>query len=498
VAVPIEIALPGQTSVDALAIPTTQPLSGDGSRIVDEKLGGLLARLVESGELRGERGEAVLLHTNGKLQAPRVVAAGLGPREEIDTDSFRTAGAAAAQSLARVGGTICWLLDDTLPIPLEEQARALVEGTILGGYTPGQGKTRDPEKRPRPVERIVLGHVETPDLRAAAERAALVAERTNRARDLANTPPNELDPHALGEHAQALAAEHDHLKAEILGPREMDKLGMGALAAVGRGSRNEPRLIVLRYDPPAVTHGDVTLGLVGKSITFDAGGISLKPAAKMEDMKGDMAGGAGTLHGMGAVAALGLPVRAVAVLAAAENLPGGDAFRPGDILRAANGKTIEIVNTDAEGRLVLADALWYARREGATHVLDLATLTGAMELALGDLYAGLFANDDEWRERIVAAAGRSGDLAWPFPLHERYRRYVDSAFADMKNASTLRQGGPVLAAKFLEEFAGEGPWAHIDMAGPGFLERSRGDYYRVPGGTGYGVRLIAELAASYA
>jgi leucyl aminopeptidase len=242
----------------------------------------------------------------------------------------------------------------------------------------------------------------------------------------------------------------------------------------------------------------VTLGLVGKAITFDAGGISLKPAAKMEDMKGDMAGGAGTLHGIGAVAALGLPVRAIAVLAAAENLPSGHAFRPGDILRAANGKTIEIVNTDAEGRLVLADALWYVRREGATHVLDIATLTGAMELALGDLYGGLFANDDDWRDRILTAADRSGDLAWPFPLHPRYRRYVDSTFADMKNGSTLRQGSPALAAKFLEEFAGDGPWAHIDMSGPGFLERSRGDYYRVPGGTGYGVRLIAELARSLA
>jgi leucyl aminopeptidase len=278
----------------------------------------------------------------------------------------------------------------------------------------------------------------------------------------------------------------------------MDKLGMGALAAVGRGSRNEPRLIVLRYTPPELTQDDVTLGVVGKAITFDAGGISLKPAPKMEDMKGDMAGGAGTLHGLGAVAALGLPVRATAVLAAAENLPGGDAFRPGDILRAANGKTIEIVNTDAEGRLVLADALWYSRRDGATHILDLATLTGAMELALGDLYGGLFANDDEWRDRIVAAAERSGDRAWPFPLHPRYRRYVDSTFADLKNGSTLRQGSPVLAAKFLEEFVGEGPWAHIDMSGPGFLERSRGDYYRVPGGTGYGVRLIAELARSLA
>ncbi|HET6945282.1 MAG TPA: leucyl aminopeptidase [Gaiellaceae bacterium] len=496
-AVPIEIALPGRTHVDALALPVAQPLSGEGARIVDEKLGGRLARLVESGELRGERGEALLLYLNGELDAPRLVAAGLGKRDEVDADALRTAAAAAAQSLARVGGTVCWLLDESLPLPLPDQARPLVEGTIIGGYTPGLWKTQNPEAQARAIERIVVGHFETEDLREAAEQAALLAERTNRARDLANMPPNELTPQTLGEHAQALAAEHEHLEAEILGPREMDDLGMGALAAVGRGSHNEPRLIVLRYTPPDVTR-DMTLGLVGKAITFDAGGISLKPASKMEDMKGDMAGGAGTLHGIGAVAALGLPVRAIALLAAAENLPSGHAFRPGDILRAANGKTIEIVNTDAEGRLVLADALWYVRREGATHVLDLATLTGAMELALGDLYGGLFANDDEWRDRILGAADRSGDLAWPFPLHPRYRRYVDSTFADLKNGSTLRQGSPVLAAKFLQEFAGDGPWAHIDMSSPGFLERSRGDYYRVPGGTGYGVRLIAELARSLA
>jgi leucyl aminopeptidase len=213
----------------------------------------------------------------------------------------------------------------------------------------------------------------------------------------------------------------------------------------------------------------------------------------MQDMNGDMSGGAATLHGIGALAALGTPVRTIAALAAAENLPGGDAFRPGDILRAANGKTIEVINTDAEGRLVLADALWYVRREGATHVLDLATLTGAMELALGDLYAGAFANDDAWRDLILEAGRRSGDLVWPMPLHPRYRRYIDSAFADMKNGSTLRQASPALAAEFLHEFAGDGPWCHVDMAGPAFLERSRGDYLRVPGGTGYGVRLIAEL-----
>ena len=444
-------------------------------------------------ELSGTRGAALLLQVDGR----RVVAAGIGKRGEVDADALRTAGAAAAAALARVGGSLGWRLDEQLPVPIVEQAAALVDGTILGGYSPARWKTAE-KRPPRSVERIVIAHEETPELRSAAERAALLAERANRARDLANMPPNELDPAALAEHAAALAAEHEHLSAAALGPAEMLELGMGAITAVGKGSRNEPRLIVLRYEPPEPTDADVTLGFVGKAITFDAGGISLKAASGMESMKGDMAGGAAALHGIGAVAALGLPVRTVAVIAAAENLPGGDAFRPGDILRAANGKTIEVVNTDAEGRLVLADALWYARREGATHVVDLATLTGVMEMALGDLYAGFFANDDDWRDRIVAAGARSGDLVWPMPLHPRYRRYIDSTYADMKNGSWLKQGSPALAAEFLREFAGDDPWAHIDMAGPGFLDRSRGDYLRVPGGTGYGVRLLAALAEGFA
>ncbi|MGH3008174.1 MAG: leucyl aminopeptidase [Gaiellaceae bacterium] len=490
----VEIALPGQLDADALALPVAQPLGGEGAAIVDEKLRGRLARLGESGDLRGEKGEALLLHLDGELQAPRLVAAGVGTRDEVDLDTLRTAGAAAAQALSRIGGTLVWLLDESLPVPLPEQAAALVEGTILGSYSPGRWKSKD---EARGLERVVVGHEETPELRAAVERAALVAEYVNRARDLANMPPNELTPAGLAAEAEKLAAEHEHLTVESLGPQEMEELGMGALLAVGQGSRNEPRLVVLRYEPPRPANKDILLGLVGKSITFDTGGISLKPGGGMEDMKGDMAGGAATLHGIGALAALGTPVRAIALLAAAENMPGGGAFRPGDILRAANGKTIEVINTDAEGRLVLADALWYARREGATHVVDQATLTGAMQLALGDLYSGVFANDEEWLERIVEAGNRSGDLVWPFPLHPRYRRYIDSAFADMKNGSTLREGSPVLAAEFLHEFAGDGPWAHIDMAGPAFLARSRGDYLRVPGGTGWGVRLIAELGESF-
>jgi leucyl aminopeptidase len=422
------------------------------------------------------------------------VAAGVGERDKVDADALRTAGAVAASALSRVGGTIAWQLDDSLPGSVPEQAAALVEGTILGAYSPGLWKSKNDTRQ---FEKIVIEHEETPELRAAVERAALLADRANRARDVANMPPNELTPATLAEEAEKLAAEHEHLTAEALGVKEMEELGMGSLLAVGQGSRNEPRLVVLRYDPPNAVP-DVVLGLVGKSITFDTGGISIKPASGMQAMKGDMSGGAGTLHGIGALAALGVPVRAIALLAAAENMPGGGAFRPGDILKAANGKTIEVINTDAEGRLVLADALWYARREGATHVVDMATLTGAMSLALGDLYSGIFANDDAWLDRIVAAGNRSGDLVWPFPLHTRYRRYIDSDFADMKNGSTLREGSPCLAAEFLHEFAGEGPWAHIDCAGPAFIDRSRGDYLRVAGGTGWGVRLIAELGESFA
>jgi leucyl aminopeptidase len=490
--VTIEIKAPGEGVADSLAIPLPEGGSGafsNGARELDGRLKGRLQRLANSGELKGDLGTTVVLHTDGELNARRVVVAGLGKRDEIDADAMRTAAAAVAQ-VADVGATLAWLLDASLPLSLQEQARAIVEGTMLGSYSPARWKT---QKKPEPrVEKIVLYTTDGDGLTESASRIAHVGKWVNFARDLANSPPNELTPETLAARAAELAGPR--LEVGALDPAQIDEIGMGALSAVGRASSNGPRLVVLRYEPPQATRNDLLLGLVGKAITFDAGGISLKPALKMQDMKGDMAGGAAVIAGVAAVAELELPVRIVAVVAAAENLVSGDSFRPGDILRAANGKTIEITNTDAEGRLVLADALWYARREGATHLLDLATLTGAMELALGDLYAGLFANEEDWLEEVLAAAKTSGDHAWPFPLHPRYRRYVDSSFADLKNSSDLRQGSPVLAAEFLREFSGEGPWAHIDMAGPGFLERSRGDYLTQRGGTGYGVRLIVELA----
>jgi leucyl aminopeptidase len=492
-AVTIEVSPPGGSEPDTLAVPFSTDDSDvppNGSAQLDDRVAGRLRRLAAAGELKGELGKTVVLHGDEGSNVRRLVVAGVGKRVDVDADAMRTAASAVVRGTADVGGTVAWVLDDSLPLSLEEQAKAIVEGTILGSYSPGRWKTE--EQPERPVQKIILLAKDVNGLQNAARESAVVGQWVNAARDLANSPPNELTPETLAERARGLAGPN--VKVEALEPAQIDELGMGALAAVGRASSNGPRLIALRYDPPNATRSDLVLGLVGKAITFDAGGISLKPALKMQDMKGDMAGGAAVIAGIGAAAELELPVRIIAVVAAAENLVSGDSFRPGDILRAANGKTIEITNTDAEGRLVLADALWYARGEGATHILDLATLTGAMELALGDLYAGLFANDAGWQEEILAAAKASGDHAWPFPLHPRYRRYVDSTFADLKNSSDLRQGSPVLAAEFLREFAGEGPWAHIDMAGPGFLERSRGDYLTQRGGTGYGVRLIVDLA----
>jgi leucyl aminopeptidase len=479
-----------QVEADVVAV----PLAGDdglGGAVaaLDSTLGGLLGRLAGDGELRGEAGRAGIVHVDGKLGASRVAVAGVG--DHADADALRTAAAAVAQETSGFAETLAWVLDDSLPVPLDEQARALVEGTALGAYETGRWKREEPRSK---LARLVLVG-DADGLADSAARAETVVTWTNRARDLVNSPPNELTPERLEERAHEIAGSVEHLTAEALGPDEIAAQGMGALAAVAQGSDTPARLVVLRYDPPEPTRADVVLGLVGKAITFDTGGISLKPSLHMEDMKGDMGGGAAVIEATGAIAELGLPVRVLTVAAASENMPSGHAYRPGDIITAANGKTIEITNTDAEGRLVLADALWYARQQGATHVLDLATLTGAMEVALGDLYAGVFANDDDWQRQVVDAGEASGDHAWPFPMHPRYRRYVDSAFADLKNSSDLRQAGAVLAAAFLEEFAGEGPWAHIDIAGPAFLERSRGDYMSQRGGTGYGVRLIVELAS---
>ena len=410
----------------------------------------------------------------------------VGASALLDEDALRTAVATAVRALRGVRRPVAWSIDPALGLSPADQARAIVEGAAFGAYDAGLYKRGHED-----AAELTVAVDASDDLRALIERQALVARHLDAARDLVNRPPNDLFPAALAEYAKSL--DQPHLTVEAYGRAWIEEQGMGAFAAVGASSPHEPQLIVLRYDPPAA-RDDVVLGLVGKAVTFDSGGISLKPPKGMQDMKGDMAGGAAVIEGLSAVAELGLPVRVLAVVGSTENVLGGAAFRAGDILRASNGKTIEIMNTDAEGRLILADALHYAREQGATHIVDFATLTGAMSVALGDLFAGWFANDEDWATQIEAATTTSGDLGCRFPLHPRYRRFIDSTFADMKNGSELRNGGSVLAASFLQEFAGEGPWAHVDMAGPGYLSRRRPDYALDEGGTGYGVRLIVELA----
>ena len=447
--------------------------------------------LLASGEATGEFAQATLVHVDGGPK--RIAVAGLGKR--ADAHAVASAVGAAARAAKRIGGTFAYLVDDSLPISGAEQVRAAVDGLVLAAYDPAQWRSNSRNDAKQFDQLVLVGADE--GAVEAAERELLVAEWANRARDLSNAPPNELTPEQLADRAREYAGRAGNVTVEALDRAQIEDLGMGSFAGVAQGAHNEPRMIVMRYEP-ADAIADVKLGLVGKAITFDTGGISLKPSLHMENMKGDMSGGAAVIAATCAIADLGVPLRTIAVVAATENMPGGGAFRPGDILRAMNGKTIEVINTDAEGRLVLADALWYARQQGATHLVDLATLTGAMALALGDFYAGMFANDDEWAERLLEASAASGDHLWRFPLHPRYRRYVNSTYADMKNSSDLREGSPVLAAEFLREFTGDGPWAHLDIAGPAFLDRSRGDYLWQPGGTGYGVRLLAELATKLA
>jgi leucyl aminopeptidase len=487
--------LPETVEADVLGFAVPEPVElSAAARRLDGIVGSRLARLIEDGELKGDCGSVTVLHTLDELPAHRIAAAGIGERDGVESDVLRSAAANVAVRACGVGrGTLAWILDeDGLALSPIEQARAVVDGVALGAYDAGRWKT-DGDGRGE-VERLIFCGPGAAAVAEEARRASVVAEWTNRCRDLVNAPPNELTPANLADFAHDLARRFPTFRFHALGPEEIRARGMGAFAAVSQGSDNPPRLIELAYEPSEPARDDLVLGLVGKALTFDAGGLSLKPADRMDEMKADMGGGAAVLTALGAIAELGIPIRVLAVVPACENMPGGHAYRPGDIVTAMNGKTIEVTNTDAEGRLILADALAHARAAGATHLLDLATLTGAITVAMGDYYAGLFGNDERWVDEVRAAAEASGDRAWPFPLHPSYDRFLESTFADVRNSPERRQGSPIIAARFLQEFVGDGPWAHLDIAGTAFLERSREDYYRSVGATGYGVRLLAELA----
>ena len=403
---------------------------------------------------------------------------------EPGIDGVRTAAARAVRA-CRGGGTVAWALDTSLPLPVEDQVRALAEGAVIGGY---DGRRWRSAEQPRGVERFVIcGDGE--ELAPVAERAALVARWITAARELVDAPPNVISPAGLAERAAALP----RVTTEAIDPFQA---GLGALAAVGGSSPAKPLLLVLRHEPPGAPDAP-RLGLVGKAVTFDTGGYFLKPQADIVRQKADMAGGAAVVAALGAIAELGLPLSVTGVVPACENMLSGSAIRPTDVIETAAGLTVEVTNPDAEGRLILADALWWARRDGATHLVDMATLTGAMRAGMGDVYAGVFAGDEWWRDAVVEAGNATGDLAWPWPLHPRYRPLIDSTVADLRNTAGKSFGFPIVAATFLQQFAGEGPWAHVDMLGTALLDEDRGDAFG-RGATGYGVRMLVELAARMA
>jgi leucyl aminopeptidase len=455
-----------------------------------------VGELLSCGEARRSFKALALTHAEGK----RWLVVGLGARERFSAERARVAAAVVAQRARELSAReLCW----QVPGEGEERvAAALVEGTILSDYRFELHKSSPPqaegaaEQAPRQLERLIVAGPASLEEPVAA--AALVGQAANHARDLQNRPPNDLTPTALGEYARALGEEIGSLSVEVEAREGILARKMGAFAAVAQGSAQEPALITMRYDgtseQAASSPRGPTLGLVGKAVTFDSGGISLKPGAKMAEMKFDMSGGAAVIEAVAAIARLRLPVKLVAVVGATENLPSGSSVKPGDIVTAANGKTIEVNNTDAEGRLVLADCLCHAISQGAERVIDLATLTGAVIVALGSTYAGLLSNDDELSERISAAGEHSGEIVWRLPLHEEYDELIKGRYADLDNAPEARKAGTIIGAAFLSNFVGSVPWAHLDIAGSAWdLDRP----YVGKGASGYGVRLLVELAKSY-
>jgi len=387
--------------------------------------------------------------------------------------------AACAVRACRPGESVAWALDPTSPVCPRDQVHALAEGAVVGAYDARHGADARAERMFMICGDGAVG------LSDVAERAALVARWCNLARELVDSPSNAMTPAELARRAEEIPL----LQSEIVDPATA---GLPALAAVGGSSPNPPRLIVLRHRPGRAP-GTPRLALIGKGVTFDTGGYFLKAKPEIVRQKADMAGGAAVLAAAGAIAELGLPLSVTAVVPACENLLSGTAIRPSDVIATASGATVEVANPDAEGRLILADALWYARNDGATHLVDLATLTAGVPDALGDVHAGVFGTDPAWRDAVAGAGNAAGDPAWPLPLHERYETWLRSDVADLRNVAGRPLGFSIFAATFLAQFAGDGPWAHVDMLGTAFAGEDRGDAFG-PGATGYGVRMLVELA----
>jgi leucyl aminopeptidase len=465
-------ASPLQTGADTIAIGVFED-----EGVAHDLPGGELAALLDVGEARRAFRHLALTHADGK----RFLVVGLGERAQFGAEQARVAAAvvhARARELA--AKTLCW----EVPHHVDDDVVAgLVEGTLLHAYRFDRYKPKRGSSERR-LERLLMSAHH--DLSGPVRYANVVSQAQNRARDLANAPANDLTPVALAQYASELHG----VAVTIMDEGSIAAAGMGAFAAVAQGSAQPPRLIRLDYNAQAAATPE--LALVGKAVTFDSGGLALKSAATMHEMKFDMAGGAAVIEAIAAIAELQLPVRVLGLVGAAENLPSGTAVKPGDIVTAQDGTTIEVNNPDAEGRLVLADCLSYAVRENASRLVDVATLTGGVVVALGSIYAGLLSNDARWSEQVRAAGESSGDLVWPLPLHPEYAAMVKGRYAQLTNRTERREAAVITAGEFLHHFVGATPWAHIDIAGTAWdVPRT---YFAGKGATGFGVRLLVELA----
>ncbi len=476
-------------------------LEGDGklpkpAAAFDKASGGVISEMLKRGEFTGKAGQVVSFPPSKGIAAARVVLTGLGKRDDYNADKARQAiGKASTFCRERnLGDIVVWadvLLDSS--ITPEEAAAAVVEGAVLGLYKFSEYKTEkdDDQKKISRLRVLTEDSKRLSGIRRTISYAELTSQAANRARDLINAPSNEVTPAALAAYARRLARKQG-LKCRVMGPQELKKQSMNGVLGVGKGSSNTPRFVILEHVPGKSARAPVVL--VGKGITFDSGGISIKPSQKMEDMKGDMAGAAAVLCTLDVVSRLNLPQRVVGLVPTAENLPSGTSYKPGDILRMASGKTVEVLSTDAEGRLLLADALHYASRYKPAAVIDLATLTGACVIALGEHASGLLGNDERLIEKIKRAADATWERVWQLPLWDDYAEPLKSEVADTTNTGG-RPAQTIVATKFLQKFIGEYPWAHLDIAGTAFIEKERP--YNPKGATGVGVRLLSRLLSDW-
>lgn len=486
----LQITSLAEIAADWLVIPHWEkgPLP-DAAQQLDAKLGGIVTKLREQGDAPGKAKELTPLYEVNGVAARRVLLVGMGQRDQADFASVLAGFAAAAKMLsARPCERIALGLPDGA-LAADVALRACVAGIFQGTSTAGIRKSKNDRTPPREVC-FSIPTIDEP-IRDVLRLAALEGRGTNLARELVNLPPCELYPETFAERTRDVASKC-RLEVDILDETRLEAERMHSLLGVARGSDRPPRLVVLRHrkggDRP-------TLALVGKGVTFDSGGLSLKTTDQMVDMKCDMAGAAAVLGAMQAIAELNLEVNVLGVMALVENMPSGKALKLGDVLKARNGKTIEVLNTDAEGRLILADALAYAVDLKASHLVDLATLTGACMVALGYDVAGLMSNNDVWSQKVLSASQAAGEKAWPLPMFPLYNEMIKSSIADIKNTGGSRYAGAISAAKFLEEFVGDVPWVHLDIAGPSWAEKENAT--RDAGGTGCFVRTLVELARTY-